>query len=149
MALEQPQVGRHDVADAERDDVAGHEARATSTAACRAVAPDERLVMDVACSAATALAARYSLTKPSPTLSTTIARDDRRVGRIPGESRDRRRREQQQEQGIAQLARQDRDGRYAADSERVRAECAQACLGFGCAEAGLSACEALEHDLAR
>ena len=55
--------------------------------------------------------------------------DDRRVGRIPCESRDSRRREQQQEQGIAQLARQDRDGRYAADGERVRAECAQACLG--------------------
>ena len=71
--LDQPQVRRDDVADAERDDVAGHEVarrRRVAGAVAPARAPRGGCC---ACSAATALAERYSLTKPSPTLRTTIA----------------------------------------------------------------------------
>ena len=149
VALEQPEVGRHDVPDAEGDDVAGHELATSHRDLPRRRARRALCGGCRACSAATAFAARYSLTKPRPTLSATIARDDRRVGRIAGQARDAGGREQQQEQRVAQLAHQDGESRHAADGQRIRAERAQACLGFNCTQAGVTAFQALEHDLAR
>ena len=96
----------------------------------------------LACSAATALAARYSLKKPSPTLSRTIDGDDHRVDRIAGEARDGGGREQEAQQRVAQLAHQDPARRHPLHPQGVRPERAQPLRGLGAGQPVVIAPEA-------
>ncbi len=140
--LEQAHVGRHDVADAERHDVAGHEAGRRQPRSARRRASTRAVWRMSACSAATALAARYSLTKPSPTLRRTIDGDDHRVDRIAGEARDGGGREQEDQQRVAQLAHQDPARRHPLHPQGVRPERAQPLRGLGAGQAAVTAPEA-------
>ena len=72
------------------------------------------------CSAATACSDRYSLTNPSPTDNVDDHADDHRVGRVAGEARDRRRREEQEQQRIAQLPGEHRPRTDRVTAQRVR-----------------------------
>ncbi len=71
--LDQPQVRRHDVADVQDDDVTGDDVvTSTSVAAPSRSTVARRRIWE--CRAATACSDRYSLKKPSATLSARIAR---------------------------------------------------------------------------
>ncbi len=100
--LDQPEVGGHDVADAQGDDVARDE-RCDVDAALLPVAPDERLVVDVAVQRRDGVRRAVLVDEPEPDAERDDRGDDRRVRRIAREARDGRRREQQQEQRVAQL----------------------------------------------
>ena len=136
VGLEQPHVGRHDVADAERDDVAGHElrrgdrdlgrrrARRPPRGGCRRAAPRRRSP------------ARYSLTNPRPTLSSTItAMMTASVG-SPVRPETARRRQQEDQERVAELAEQDPRGRHPGAHAGRSADGEQPLRGLGPAEPG-------------
>ena len=119
--VEQPQVGRHDVADAQGDDVARHELRDIDRD-LRAVAPDQRLVVDVAVQRGDRVRRAVLVHEAQADAEHDDRGDDRGVGGIAGQAGHGRRREQQQEQRVAQLAHQHREGRDALHRERVGPE---------------------------
>ena len=72
VAVEQPEVGRDDVAEPQLDEVAGHQVGHVDRGGAR---PSRMTTVSWwiwSCSASAAFSARYSLTKPSPTDSATI-----------------------------------------------------------------------------
>ena len=105
----------------QRDDVAGHEVADVDRAARRRRATPRASWRMLACSAATARSERYSLTKPSPTLSTTIAAMIAASVGSPVSAGDRGRGEQQDQQRVAQLADEHAERRHATNLQRVRA----------------------------
>ena len=104
--LEQAHVGGDDVADAQRDDVAGHEV-AHVDAPLGAVAPDERLVADVGVQRGDGALGAVLVDEAEPDAEHDDRGDDRRRRSGRRSRRTRRRRQQQDEQRVAQLADED------------------------------------------
>ena len=102
-----------------------------------------------ACRAATAFAARYSLTKPRPTLSTTMTAMIDGVGRIAGEARDAGRGQQEDQQRVAELADQDPQRRHPLHAQGVETDGAQASRRLRAAQPALVAPQPGEDDLRR
>ena len=142
--VEQPEVGRHDVADPQSDDVAGHEVGDVDRDLL-AVAPDQRLVMEIAVERGDRVRRAELVEEAEADAERDDRGDDRGVGRVAGEARDGRRREQQQEQRVAQLAREDRERRHAPHRQRVRAVEREAGRGFCGCQALFTAGQAREH----
>ena len=74
------------------------------------------------CSASVARSARYSLTKPRPTLASRIVADDHGVGALAEEEGDQRRDREQHQHGAAELPAEDAPRLGAVGAHRVRAD---------------------------
>ena len=93
--IEQAQVGRHDVADAQRHDVPGHELGYVE-GGLGAVAPDERRVMQVAMKRRNGVGCAVFVEEPETDAEHDDRGDDRRVRRVARQPGDGGRCEQEQ-----------------------------------------------------
>ena len=118
--LEQPDVGGDDVADRRAARRRRERASTTSTRCGRAVADDERGVPDLRVQRRDRLLGPVLVHEAEPDRQADDHADDHRVGRVAREARHRGRGEQQQEQRIAELTREDAPRAHRVTAQRVR-----------------------------
>jgi hypothetical protein len=144
LVSEQPQVGRHEGADPQLDDVARHE-RDDVDAGGHAVAHDDRVVHDVGMQGRDRPLRAVLVHEAQPDAQDDDRRDDRGVRRVAGQAGDRRGREEQREQRVPELAHEHPERRHPVHPQGVRAVLREArgCLGRG--QPGRARAEGAEH----
>ena len=142
--LHEPHVGRDQIAHAEVHDVARHQLSHVQPCGV----PSRRTTASwrmFAWRAATATSERYSLTKPSPDAQDDDRGDDRSVDGVTGRGGDAGGGEEQDQQGVAELAGEDAQRGDPVRRHDVRPERLAPVGGLGRGQPAFRRPEALEH----
>ena len=143
--LQQAEVGRH-----ERRRPAAtrrHRARGsmTSRRCSPAVTPDVRLPLDPGVQLSHRDFCPVLVDEPQPDAQRHDDGDDHGISRIAGQSGNRGRDEQQQQERVADLRRQDREGAHLVSAQGIRPELSKSLRCFGRGEACVGCPEARQH----
>ena len=144
VRLEQSEIRRHDVADAEADDVARDE-RGHVDRAILAVAQHDRRVPQLRVQSRDSARRAVLAHEPEAHAEPADQEDDQRVGAFAEEHGRDGGHEQQNQERTAQLAHEDRDGSHAVAAERVRADAREPARRFRAREPIGVRVEAAQH----
>ena len=142
--LEQPHIGRDDIADAQADNVTRYQ-RDRVDELVQPIAPDEGTVMDLPVQRLNGAFRPILVDEAQKHAHRDDGGDDDRVGRITREPRNGCAAEQQQQERIAELAQQDASGGDAVLSEDVGASGLEPRCCLRCTETLVTRAQCVQH----